>query len=156
MCARSRRRSIAGVVGVLLLGAGTARAQAPDATRLHAAIDRATAAVMDSVISWRRDFHQHPELSNREVRTSGIVAAHLRSLGLEVRTGVAHTGVIGVLRGGRPGPVVIDIPKNIMNQLTAYAGKQEVRRASYNPQTLGDAKQIDKACGKSIIFFEIR
>jgi len=69
-------------------------------------IDRRAAAVMDSVVAWRRDFHQHPELSNRETRTSGIVAAHLRRLGLEVRTGVAHTGVVGVLRGGRPGPVV--------------------------------------------------
>ncbi len=76
----------------------------PDA--LAAAVDRNAAAVMDSVIAWRRDFHQHPELGNRETRTAGIVAAHLRRLGLDVRTGVALTGVVGVLRGGRPGPVV--------------------------------------------------
>ncbi len=59
------------------------------------------------LISWRRDFHEHPELSNREFRTAEIVAAHLQSLGMEVTTGVAHTGVVGVLRGAKPGPVVL-------------------------------------------------
>jgi len=59
------------------------------------------------LISWRRDFHQHPELSNREFRTAEIVAKHLQSLGMEVTTGVAHTGVVGILRGGKPGPVVL-------------------------------------------------
>ena len=58
------------------------------------------------VIEWRRDLHQHPELSNREFRTAKVIAAHLESLGLEVQTGVAHTGVIGVLKGGKPGPTV--------------------------------------------------
>jgi amidohydrolase len=59
------------------------------------------------VIAWRRDLHQHPELGNREFRTAGLVAEHLRALGFEeVRTGVAHTGVVGVLKGGRPGGVV--------------------------------------------------
>lgn len=73
---------------------------------LWARIDRATQAVLPKVIAWRRDIHQNPELGNREVRTSALVAAHLKALGLEVRTGVAHTGVIGVLRGGKPGPIV--------------------------------------------------
>ncbi len=59
------------------------------------------------LITWRRDFHEHPELSNREFRTAEIVAAHLESLGMEVTTGVAHTGVVGILRGGKPGPVVL-------------------------------------------------
>lgn len=58
------------------------------------------------VIAWRRDFHEHPELSNREVRTAGIVAQHLRRLGLAVQTGVAKTGVVAVLEGGRPGPTI--------------------------------------------------
>jgi amidohydrolase len=58
------------------------------------------------VVEWRRDFHQHPELSNREFRTAAKVAEHLESLGIEVRTGVAHTGVVGILKGGKPGPVV--------------------------------------------------
>lgn len=63
-------------------------------------------AVEPQVIAWRRDFHAHPELSNREVRTAKIVADELRSFGISVRTGVAHTGVIGVLRGAKPGRVV--------------------------------------------------
>ncbi len=62
--------------------------------------------VEPSVIEWRRYFHQNPELSNREFETAKIVAAHLRNLGLEVQTGVAHTGVVGILRGNKPGPVV--------------------------------------------------
>jgi len=69
-------------------------------------IDEKVEAVMSEVIEWRRDIHTNPELSNRETQTAAKVAAHLRSLGLEVQTGVAHTGVIGVLRGGKPGPVV--------------------------------------------------
>lgn len=56
------------------------------------------------VQNWRRDFHQHPELGNREFRTAKAVADHLKSLGLEVSTGVAHTGVTAVLKGGKPGP----------------------------------------------------
>ncbi len=56
------------------------------------------------VLAWRRDFHQYPELGNREVRTSKRVADHLRSLGLDVKTGIATTGVIAVLKGGKPGP----------------------------------------------------
>jgi amidohydrolase len=58
------------------------------------------------VVEWRRDFHQHPELSNREFKTAEKVAAHLRALGMEVRTGIAYTGVVGILKGGKPGPVI--------------------------------------------------
>ena len=64
-------------------------------------------SVSGRVVEWRRDFHEHPELSNREFRTAEIVAEHLQTLGMEVETGVAHTGVVGILRGGKPGPVVL-------------------------------------------------
>jgi len=67
-------------------------------------VARAAAAVSDEVRAWRREIHQHPELGNREFKTAALVAAHLRSLGLEVKTGVAHTGVVAVIRGGKPGP----------------------------------------------------
>lgn len=69
-------------------------------------VDRLSDIIEPQVIEWRHDFHQHPELSNREFKTAEKVAAHLRSLGIEVQTGVAHTGVVGVLKGGQPGPVV--------------------------------------------------
>ncbi len=74
---------------------------------LAAAIDDAAGAIEARVIAWRRDFHQHPELGNRETRTAAIVAEHLRSLGFDdVKTGVAHTGVVGLLKGKLPGKVV--------------------------------------------------
>ncbi len=77
------------------------------ASSLAAQIDLAAAAIEEPLIAWRRDLHQHPELGNREFRTAALVAEHLRKLGLdEVRTGVAHTGVVGLLKGGLPGPVV--------------------------------------------------
>jgi len=86
------------------------RATAPvpvrDPAAIHAAIDAAADKILPKVVAWRRDFHEHPELGNSEVRTAKIVADELRSLGFEVKTGVAKTGVVGLLRGGKPGPVV--------------------------------------------------
>lgn len=73
---------------------------------LGASLDTRIDALLGKVVTWRRDLHQHPELGNREFRTAKLVAEHLTALGLEVRTGVAHTGVVGVLRGGKPGKVV--------------------------------------------------
>jgi amidohydrolase len=69
-------------------------------------VDKLTQELTPQVVTWRRDFHQHPELGNRETRTAKIVADELRRLGYEVRTGVAHTGVVAVLKGARPGPTV--------------------------------------------------
>jgi amidohydrolase len=63
-------------------------------------------ALQSQVIAWRRDFHEHPELGNHEVRTSAIIAKHLQSLGIQVQTGIATTGVVGILKGDKPGPVV--------------------------------------------------
>jgi amidohydrolase len=81
---------------------------APDTPfAFDAAIREAAARVESRVVAWRRDFHTNPELGNREVRTAKIVADHLRSIGCDdVREKVAHTGVVGVLKGGKPGPVV--------------------------------------------------
>jgi amidohydrolase len=81
---------------------------APDTPfAFDAAIRDAAERVNSRVVAWRRDFHENPELGNREVRTAGIVAKHLRDLGFDdVREKVAHTGVVGVLKGGKPGPVV--------------------------------------------------
>ena len=76
------------------------------ADSLNEAIADQVDAVTERVVAWRRDIHANPELSNREFRTSALVAEHLRSLGIDVQTGVAHTGVIGVLKGGKPGPVI--------------------------------------------------
>ena len=69
-------------------------------------IDQAAAAVQPQVVEWRRWFHQNPELSNREFNTSARIAEILRNMGLEPQTGIAHTGVIAIIEGGLPGPLV--------------------------------------------------
>src|SRR4051812_48061121 len=79
------------------------RAQGPS---LEAEVRQGAAAVEQRLIAWRRDIHQHPELGDQEARTSKLVADHLRNLQIEVRTGVARTGVVGVLRGGKPGRTI--------------------------------------------------
>ena len=79
---------------------------APPLEELLEQIDEAAVLMEADVIDWRRDIHQNPELSNREFRTGALVAEHLSTLGMDVSTGVAHTGVVGVLRGSLPGPVV--------------------------------------------------
>jgi len=84
-------------MGAMLLGAGPASA---------ADADKLLKQTQAKVIEWRRHLHQNPELGNREFETAKYVERHLKSLGLEVETGVAHTGVIGLLKGGRPGPTV--------------------------------------------------
>lgn len=99
-----------------LLFAGPAAAQpapgtqgplmpAPNAA-LSEQIEQRARAIEDKLIAWRRDLHQHPELGNQETRTAKLVADHLRALGMDVKTGVAGTGVVAVLKGGKPGPVV--------------------------------------------------
>ncbi len=87
-----------------LLVATPALAATPPEVRAGA--DQAAQAIQPKMIEWRRDFHQNPELGNAEVRTAKIVAAHLKKLGMKVRTGVAQTGVVAVLEGGKPGPTV--------------------------------------------------
>ena len=69
-------------------------------------LDKEIAAIESKVIEWRRHFHQNPELSNREFKTAEKIAEHLKSLGLEVQTNVAHTGVVGILKGKKPGKVL--------------------------------------------------
>ena len=69
-------------------------------------IDRLAKEIEGKVIEWRRDIHQHPELGNREFRTGKLIAAHLQQLGLDVQYPVGKTGVVAVLKGGKPGPVV--------------------------------------------------
>jgi len=75
-------------------------------TGTDAVIQTRADKIEQEVIEWRHDFHQNPELGNHEIRTSEIIAKHLLSLGIEVRTGVAITGVVGILKGDKPGPVI--------------------------------------------------
>ena len=78
-----------------------AQSKVPD---LEQEIRQRAAQVESKLIGWRRDIHEHPELGEQEMRTSALVATHLKTLGLEVMTGVGNTGVVAVLKGGKPGP----------------------------------------------------
>lgn len=93
------------IQGIFLLFAAVSVSAGQNA-KIKTQIDKKAADLESKVIEWRRDIHQHPELSNREFRTSAKVAEHLKSLGIEVQTEIAHTGVVGILKGGKPGPVV--------------------------------------------------
>lgn len=108
-------------------------------------LEARAAQVLPKVVAWRRDIHQHPELSNRETRTAKLVADHLISLGLEVKTGVGKTGVVGVLRGGKPGPVVAlraDMDALPVTELVDLPFKSTVR-SEFNGQQVG----VMHACG---------
>jgi amidohydrolase len=113
--------------------------------RLQLRIDQMASEVEPKMIEWRRHIHQFPELSNREFKTAAKVAEHLKSLGIEVQTGVAHTGVVGILKGGRPGPVIAlradmdALPVTERNSLP-FASKE---RAMFNDQETG----VMHACG---------
>lgn len=110
-----------------------------------AEINAAAERIMPKLVEWRRHLHQYPELSNRETKTAAFVEKHLRALGLEVRTGVAKTGIVGILKGGQPGPVIglradMDgLPVTERVQLP-FASKE---RAEYNGQQVG----VMHACG---------
>jgi len=108
-------------------------------------IDELAKQVEPSVISCRRDIHQHPELGNRETRTSKLIAEKLKSLGIEAKTPIAHTGVVGVLRGGKPGRVVAlraDMDALPVTEQVDVPFKSTVR-TTYNGQEVG----VMHACG---------
>jgi len=130
---------------LLSLAAGLWLAAPASADDLRPRVDAAARGLEPRVIEWRRDLHQHPELSNREFRTGALVGDHLEALGLEVRREVAHTGVVGVLRGGRPGPVVAlraDMDALPVTEATGLPFASKVR-TSY----LGREVGVMHACG---------
>ncbi|MEK7226902.1 MAG: amidohydrolase, partial [Bacteroidota bacterium] len=104
-----------------------------------------TEKIEPKCIAWRRDIHEHPELGNRETRTAKLIADHLRKLGFEVKEGVAKTGVVGILRGGKPGPCIalradIDALPIVERVNLPFASKQ---KSTYNGQEVG----VMHACG---------
>jgi amidohydrolase len=127
----------------LFVCAAPAGAQTPRA--FAAQVESSIQSTLPRMIAWRRDFHEHPELSYEEVRTARVVAQHLRSLRMDVRTGVAQTGVVGVLRGARPGPVIAlraDMDALPVTEETDLPFASRARGV-YNGQNVG----IMHACG---------
>lgn len=125
------------IVALLFIGGSlTMNAQIPDKTYQK---------IESKVIEWRHDIHQHPELSNREFRTAKKVANHLQSLGLEVETGVAHTGVVGLLRGKRPGKVVA--LRADMDALPVEERNDLPYRSKETGEFMGKTVPVMHACG---------
>jgi amidohydrolase len=128
---------------MILVSAFTAIAQVN--TKLQTKLDVQAKEVEPKVIEWRRHFHQFPELSNREVKTAAKIAEHLKSLGINVQTGIAKTGVVGILKGDKPGPVVAlradmdALPVTERNSLP-FASKE---KTTFNGQETG----VMHACG---------
>ncbi len=113
--------------------------------KLRTEIDKKASAIEPKLLQWRRDLHQNPELGNREKRTSQIVAEHLKKLGMEVQTGVAYTGVVGILKGGKPGPIIAlraDMDALPVSEQVDVPFASKVR-TEYNGQTVG----VMHACG---------
>ncbi len=99
-------RLVPSALSLIAFASSGAQRPVAKATPLNAEIEQRVATVMPKVIAWRRDIHAHPELSGEEVRTSKLVAEQLAAMGIEVRAGVGGHGVVGLLKGARPGPVV--------------------------------------------------
>lgn len=114
-------------------------------SKLQLKTEKMAEAIEPKVVEWRRHFHQYPELSNREFKTAARIAEHLKSLGIDVQTEVAHTGVVGILKGSGPGPVValradMDALPVIERNSLPFASKE---KAIYNDQETG----VMHACG---------
>ncbi len=132
------------IIGAMLLCSLFSFSQT-DITRLKDKIAAEAEKIESKCISWRRDLHEHPELGNRETRTARLIADHLKKLGIEVKEGVGKTGVVGILRGGTPGPCIalradMDALPIVENVKIPFASKQ---RSTYNGQEVG----VMHACG---------
>lgn len=108
-------------------------------------IDQKASAIQAKLVEWRRHIHQNPELGNREFKTAEYVANHLRSLGLEVKTGVAKTGVVAILKGGKPGPVVA--LRADMDALPVAERVNVPFKSTVTADYLGQTVPVMHACG---------
>jgi len=133
-------RCLALLAPLLLIPAMPAPAQ-----DLATTVDQKVRALEPKIVAWRRDIHQNPELSNREVRTAKLVADQLRKLGIEVKTGVAKTGVVGLLKGGKPGLVVA--LRADMDALPVTEESDLPFKSTVKTEYLGQQVGVMHACG---------
>jgi amidohydrolase len=135
------RKFLLFTIGILSTFLGSAQVN----PKVQSKIDQLATEIEPRMIEWRRHLHQYPELSNRETKTAAMVAEHLKKLGIEVQTGIAHTGVVGLLKGAKPGPVIAlradmdALPVTERNSLP-FASKE---RTTFNGQETG----VMHACG---------
>lgn len=145
MPCRSRTARLA--LAALLALSWPAAAQ-PAGDALAARIDQAVERLAPQIIELRRQIHQNPELSNREVKTAELVAAHLRSLGLEPKTGIAKTGVVALLKGGKPGPLIA--VRADMDALPVTEETDLPFKSTKRDTFLGQEVGVAHACGHDI------
>ena len=112
---------------------------------LAAAVDARAREIEPKVIAWRRHIHEHPELSNREVQTGELIAAHLRKLGMDVQTGIGKTGVVGILKGGKPGKVVA--LRSDMDALPVVEESDLPFKSTVKTEYIGQQVGVMHACG---------
>ena len=135
------------ILGIVVSAILSMPLHAQDAA-LRARIDAAVVTATADLIRLRQQLHVGPELGNREFETAKVIAAHLRALGMDVKTGVAHTGVVGILKGGKPGPVIAvrsDMDALPVTEASGYP-TMSTKRGSY----LGKDVGISHACGHDI------
>lgn len=151
----SRRRTIRGLAFAVLAAlpslaavalGSPAAAQAADP--LAARIDQSVERLAPGIIELRHRLHQNPELSNREVQTAALVADHLRKLGLDVRTGVAKTGVVALLQGGKPGPLIA--VRADMDALPVTEATDLPFKSTKRDEFLGQEVGVAHACGHDV------
>lgn len=133
------------LLSIALIIASIQVAAQTDMSKLKEKASAAADKIESKCIAWRRDIHEHPELGNREIRTAKIIAEHLKKLGIETKEGVAKTGVVGILRGGKPGPCIalradIDALPVVERVNIPFASKV---KSNYNGQEVG----VMHACG---------
>jgi amidohydrolase len=112
---------------------------------ISSTIEQKAMAIQSKLVEWRRYIHQHPELGNREVNTAKFIADHLKALGIEVKTGVAKTGVVGILKGDKPGPVIA-----LRSDMDALPIKERVDipfKSTVTADYLGQTVPVMHACG---------
>ncbi|WP_047245547.1 amidohydrolase [Maribacter thermophilus] len=125
-----------GILAMLLCGI---------AIQAQSRLDKDYKDIEDKVIEWRRYFHEHPELSNREFKTAEKIAEHLKSLGIEVETGIAHTGVVGILKGKKPGKVVA--LRADMDALPVTERNDLPFKSNATSEYMGEEVGVMHACG---------
>ena len=142
------KRVLRGACCVALLAAAGALLATSLAVAAPAELDEQVDAVLEDILEIRHHLHQHPELGNRETETAALVARHLRALGMKVQTNLAYTGVVGILEGGKPGPMIAvraDIDALPVTEDTPYPWKSTAR-TTY----LGNEVGVMHACGHDV------
>lgn len=130
------------IVGLIAIGLSL---QSFSQQNISAQIDQKAMAIQSKLVEWRRYIHQHPELGNREYKTGEFVTEHLKALGIEVKTGVAKTGVVGILKGGKPGPVIA--LRADMDALPVQERVDVPFKSTVTAEYLGQTVPVMHACG---------